>query len=67
MDDLRRTPLALWLAVALMCLGFGLVGGAVVALSMSTSTAIVLFVTGGIVGLSGLALAARRHIMRNVD
>ncbi|MGZ6804640.1 MAG: hypothetical protein ACXVFU_16470 [Nocardioidaceae bacterium] len=66
-DDLHRTPAVLWVSVALMCLGVALVGGAVVALSTSTATALLLFVGGGVMGAVGLLLAARHHVMRDVD
>jgi hypothetical protein len=67
MDDLHRTPVVLWLSVALMAVGIALVGGGVVALSMSTGTAVALFLFGGVLGTVGLVLAARHHVMRNVD
>ena len=67
MDDLHRTPTVLWVAVALMCLGFSLIGGAVVALSMDTAAAIALFASGAAIGLIGLVLGARNRIMSNVD
>lgn len=67
MDDLHRTPTVLWVAVALMCLGVALVGGGVVALSTSTGAALVLFAGGGVLGATGLLLAARHHVLRNVD
>jgi hypothetical protein len=67
MDDLHRTPLALWIAVALMSVGVALAGGAVVALRMSARTAVALFVAGGLIGAAGVILGVRHHIMRNVD
>ena len=67
MDDLHRTPPVLWVAVGLMCLGFSLIGGGVVALSMDTAAAIALFAAGGVLGLIGLVLGARNRIMGNVD
>ncbi len=67
MDDLHRTPTVLWVAVGLMCLGFSLIGGAVVALSMDAAAAIALFASGAVIGLIGGVLGARNHIMSNVE
>jgi hypothetical protein len=67
MDDVERTPPVLWIAVALMTLGFALVGGGVIALSRDTAAAIGLFIAGGVLGLIGAGLGARNQIMSNVD
>jgi peptidoglycan/LPS O-acetylase OafA/YrhL len=66
MDDFHQTPPVLWIAVALMCVGFALIGGAVIALGGDTAIAPVLFALGGLLGVVGIVLAARNHIMRNV-
>lgn len=66
-DDLDRTPVVLWVSVALMCVGFALVGGAVVALSADTGLAVGLAVAGVVLGLLGAGLGRRNRIMRNVD
>lgn len=63
---LTQTPRTLWVAVALLAVGFCLAGGAVIALRSSDTVAIGLFV-GSAIGLAaGLVLARRDHIMRDV-
>lgn len=66
-EDLHQTPPAPWVAVVLMCVGVALVGGGVVALSVDTATAVVLFVAGVVLGVIGLALGLHNQIMTNVE
>ncbi len=65
--DLHETPKVLWLSVALMCMGTALIGGGVVALSMDTTTAIVLFIAGAALGVVGVVLGIANNIMSNVE
>lgn len=65
-QDLHSTPPALWVAVALMCVGVALVGGAVVALSLDVATAVYLFIAGVVLGVE-LALGLHNNIMTNVE
>ncbi len=65
--DLHETAPALWVAVALMCLGTALIGGGVVALSKDTTAAVWLFVAGVALGIVGGALGLLKGIMSNVS
>ena len=64
--DLHQTPKVRWLSIALMCLGTALIGGGVVALSMNTTTAIVLFIAGAALGVVGVVIGLANNIMSNV-
>ncbi len=65
--DLHQTPKVLWLSVALMCMGTALIGGGVVALSMDTTTAIVLFIPGAALAVVGVVIGLANNIMSNVE
>ncbi len=64
---LHQTPKVLWLSVALMCLGTALIGGGVVALSMDTTTAIVLFIAGAALAVVGGVIGLANKMMSNVE
>jgi len=67
-EGLHGTPVKSWLSVALMVVGFAVVGVGVVLLNLtSMMTSVVVMAVGAVIGLAGVVLGIRSRLMTNVE
>lgn len=66
-EDLHHTRWRAWVAVAMMVTGAALLAGAVVALAYSNGVALGLAIAGAVVGVFGMVVALRSHIMEDTS